>query len=138
MARGLKVNEYGVFKGEKRIAGRTEAEIYRLFGLDVVPPELRENRGEIEAAEAGTLPSLVTQADLKGDLHMHIKASDGKADIRAMAQAAKAIGYDYIAISDHSRHARIANGLGEDRLARQIDEIDRLNSEIEGITILKS
>ena len=138
VARGLKVNEYGVFKGEKRVAGRTEAEIYQLFGLDVVPPELRENRGEIEAAETGDLPILVTQADLKGDLHMHTKASDGKADIRAMAEAAKAMGYGYIAITDHSQHARIANGLDEDRLARQIDEIDRLNSELEGITILKS
>ncbi|MGI9433559.1 MAG: helix-hairpin-helix domain-containing protein, partial [Geminicoccaceae bacterium] len=138
VARGLKVNEYGVFRGAKRIAGRTEVEIYKLFGLDVVPPELRENRGEIEAAKAGHLPKLVTQADIRGDLHMHTEASDGKADIPAMAEAAKAMGYDYIAISDHSKHARVANGLDEVRLARQIDEIDRLNSELEGITILKS
>ncbi|MGI9435456.1 MAG: PHP domain-containing protein, partial [Geminicoccaceae bacterium] len=83
-------------------------------------------------------PKLVTQADIRGDLHMHTEASDGKADIPAMAEAAKAMGYDYIAISDHSKHARIANGLDEDRLAQQIDEIDRLNSKLEGITILKS
>ena len=138
VARGLKVNEYGVFRGDKRIAGQSEEEIYQLFDLVIVAPELRENRGEIEAAKASSLPNLVTQADLRGDLHMHTKASDGKADIRAMAEAAKAMGYDYIAISDHSQHARIANGLDEGRLAQQLDEIDRLNSELEGIAILKS
>jgi DNA polymerase (family 10) len=137
-ARGLKVNEYGVFRSDERIAGRTEEEIYKLFDLDLVPPELREDRGEIEAAKTGSLPDLVTQADLRGDLHMHTKASDGKADIRAMAEAAKAMGYEYIAISDHSQHARIANGLDERRLSRQLDEIDKLNHELKGVRILKS
>ena len=136
--RGLKVNEYGVFHGGERLAGRTEAEIYDLFGLNVVPPELRENRGELEAARSGTLPRLVTQSDIRGDLHMHTTASDGKANIRAMAEAAKAMGYDYISISDHSQRATIANGLSADRLARQIDEIDEINSQLKSIRILKS
>jgi DNA polymerase (family 10) len=136
--RGLKVNEYGVFRGGDRIAGRTEEEIYKLFGLAVVPPELRENRGEIEAARKDRLPKLVKRSDIYGDLHTHSAASDGTASIRAMAKAAKQHGYEYVAISDHSKHATIANGLDAIRLARQIDEIDRLNSEIKGIRILKS
>ena len=136
--RGLKVNEYGVFRGGDRIAGRTEEDIYKLFGLAVVPPELREDRGEIEAARKNRLPKLVERSDIRGDLHTHTDASDGTASIRAMAEAAKQHGYDYVAISDHSKHATIANGLDASRLARQIDAIDRLNDTIEGIRILKS
>ncbi|MDH3195259.1 MAG: helix-hairpin-helix domain-containing protein, partial [Hyphomicrobiales bacterium] len=131
--RGLKVNEYGVFRGGERIAGRTEEEIYKLFGLSFVPPELREDRGEIEAARKSRLPKLVDQDDIRGDLHTHSEASDGTASIGAMAAAAKQRGYDYVAICDHSKHATIANGLDAARLARQIDEIDALNDEIKGI-----
>jgi DNA polymerase (family 10) len=136
--RGLKVNEYGVFRGGDRIAGGTEKEIYKLFGLAVVPPELREDRSEIEAARNNRLPKLVKRSDIYGDLHTHSAASDGAASIRAMAEAAKQHGYAYVAISDHSKHATIANGLDTGRLARQIDEIDRLNNEISDIRILKS
>jgi DNA polymerase (family 10) len=136
--RGLKVNEYGVFRGSDRIAGKSEAEIYKLFGLAFVPPELREDRGEIEAAHTGRLPDLVEAEDIRGDLHMHTTASDGGDDVRAMAEAARALGYDYIAISDHSESARIANGLDARRLAAQIDEIERLNETLKNIRILKS
>jgi DNA polymerase (family 10) len=136
--RGLKVNEYGVFRGGDRIAGRTEAEIYKLFGLAVVPPELREDRGEIAAARNNRLPKLVKRSNIYGDLHTHSAASDGTASIRAMAEAAKQHGYEYVAISDHSGHATIANGLDAGRLAHQIDKIDRLNDEFREIRILKS
>ncbi len=137
-ARGLKVNEYGVFRGEERIAGRTEQEVYRSLGLAYVEPELREDRGEIEAARAGRLPKLVALTDIRGDLHAHSKASDGKSSLREMAEAAKARGYDYVAMTDHTRHATIAHGLDPKRLAIQLDEIDRLNDELVGIRILKS
>jgi len=136
--RGLKINEYGVFRGDHAIAGRTEAEVYRSVGLSFIEPELREDRGEFEAAAAGRLPKLVTLADLRGDLHVHTRASDGKSSLRDIAEAAKARGYEYVAITDHTRHATIAHGLDPERLAAQIDEIDRLNDQIEGIRILKS
>jgi Histidinol phosphatase and related hydrolases of the PHP family len=99
--------------------------------------ELREDRGEIEAAAAGRLQTLVTLEDVVGDLHAHTTASDGHASARAMADAAAARGHRYLAITDHSRHSRVANGLDPDRLARQIDEIDRLNAELDGIRLLK-
>lgn len=137
-SRGLKVNEYGVFRGDARVAGRTEDEVYRSLGLAYVEPELREDRGEIDAAAAGRLPKLLTLADIRGDLHVHTKASDGKSSLRDMAEAAKAMGYAYVAITDHSRHATIAHGLDPIRLAEQLDEIDRLNDELHGIQILKS
>lgn len=136
-ARGLKLSEYGLFRGEQRIAGRTEAEVYQALGLPWIEPELREDRGEIEAAEAGRLPRLVTLADVRGDLHVHTRASDGKNSLREMAEAARARGYAYVAITDHSRHATIAHGLDPARLSAQLDEIDRLNDEIEGIEVLK-
>jgi DNA polymerase (family 10) len=136
--RSLKVNEYGVFRGEARIAGRTEAEVYRALGLTYIEPELREDRGEVEAAADGRLPHLLTLADIRGDLHAHTRASDGKSSLREMAEAARALGYGYIAITDHTRHATIAHGLDPARLSAQLDEIDRLNEEIEGIEILKS
>jgi DNA polymerase (family 10) len=136
--RGLKINEYGVFRADRAIAGRTEADVYRSVDLPFIEPELREDRGEIEAAAAGRLPKLVTLADLRGDLHVHTRASDGKSSLRDIAEAAKARGYEYVAITDHTRHATIAHGLDPKRLAAQIDEIDRLNDQIEGIRILKS
>lgn len=134
--RGLKISEYGVFRGARRIAGDTEESVYRAIGLPLIPPELREDRGEIEAAAAGRLPQLVERDDLRGDLHAHTRSSDGTADLSAMAQAAHTAGLDYLAITDHSRHLRVAHGLDESRLLRQIDEIAALNARLRGITLL--
>ncbi|RDD63199.1 DNA polymerase/3'-5' exonuclease PolX [Ferruginivarius sediminum] len=135
---GLKINEYGVFRGDKRIAGKTEEEVYAQVGLPYIEPELREDRGEIEAARTGKLPELIELDDIRGNLHSHTKASDGANTLREMAAAAKERGWAYIAITDHSKAVRVANGLDEDRLAKQIDEIDAVNDELEGITLLKS
>ncbi len=137
-AKGLKINEYGVFRGERRIAGRTEEELYALFKLSYIEPELRENRGEIEAARAGTLPHLVTLADMRGDLHVHTRASDGNATIAELAAAARARGYAYLAMSDHSQRLTVAHGLDARRLGRQIDEIEKLNATLKGMRILKA
>jgi DNA polymerase (family 10) len=137
-ARGLKINEYGVFRGEDRVDGRAEEDVFAAVGLPYIEPELREDRGEIEAAAAGRLPRIVTLADIRGDLHVHTKASDGKSSLREMAHAAQVRGYEYLAITDHTKHATIAHGLDEHRLGKQLDEIDRLNDEIGGIRILKS
>src|SRR5665647_622781 len=134
---GLKVNEYGVFRGEARIAGETEESVYRAVGLPYIEPELREDRGEIEAARAGRLPQLVELADLKGDLHAHTKATDGHNSLRDMARAAQALGFEYLAITEHSRRLTVAHGLDPLRLLRQCDEIDQLNTELSGITLLK-
>lgn len=134
---GLKVNEYGVFRGTERVAGEDEASVYKSVGLPWIPPELREDRGEIEAAHAGRLPRLVEFSDLRGDLHAHTKATDGHDSLREMALAAKALGLEYLAITEHSRHLAVARGLDPLRLARQCDEIDRLNPELDGITLLK-
>jgi DNA polymerase (family 10) len=138
VARGLKINEYGVFKGNKRIAGRTEKDIYAQVGLPYIAPELREDRGEIQAAQKKRLPKLVSLDDIKGDLHSHSTASDGHASIVEMAAAARELGYAYIAISDHSKKVTIAHGLDAKRLARQIGQIDALNAELKGIRVLKS
>ncbi|MFW6379599.1 MAG: DNA polymerase/3'-5' exonuclease PolX [Guyparkeria sp.] len=135
--RGLKINEYGVYRDEKRIAGRTEDEVFEAVGLPFVAPELREDRGEIEAAEARRLPDLVSLSDIRGDLHCHTDATDGQHDLETMARTAQARGYEYLAITDHSKAVRVANGLDADRLLAQVDEIDRLNEALEGITILK-
>lgn len=137
-AKHLKINEYGVFRGERRVAGATEAEVYRAVGLPLIAPELREDRGELDAAAEGRLPALVTVADLKGDLHVHTRASDGKSTLEEMVEAAQARGYAYLAISDHSRHATVAHGLDPRRLAAQIDEIDALNARLDGFRVLKS
>ena len=135
--RGLKINEYGVFRGEQRIAGKTEASVFKSVGLPYIPPELRQGRGEIEAAYDKCLPTLVERVDLQGDLHCHTVATDGHAGIREMAIAARQQGLKYLAITDHSRHLTIAHGLDSNRLLKQIDEIDRLNDELKGITLLK-
>ena len=135
--RGLKINEYGVFKGEQSIAGKTEASVFKAVGLPFIPPELREGRGEIEAAKAKQLPDLITLQDLQGDLHAHTKATDGKASIAEMAQAAKQAGLKYMAITDHSQRLTVAHGLDRKRLQKQLEEIDKLNSKLAGITILK-
>ena len=135
---GLKINEYGVFRNDTRIAGETEGSVYAAVGLSYIPPELRENRGEIAVAKAGRLPRLVEQSDLRGDLHVHTKATDGHNSLREMAQAGLANGFEYLAITEHSRRLAFAHGLDPLRLARQCDEIDQLNAELKGITLLKS
>lgn len=135
--RGLKISEYGVFRGKKQIAGRSEKEVYRAVGLPWIPPELREARGEIEEAQAGRLPELLTLQDLRGDLHMHTTASDGRASLPQMVAAAKSRGYSYIAITDHSKRVTMARGLDAHRLRQQWKEIDRLAGRTRGITILK-
>lgn len=134
---GLKVSEYGVFRASTRIAGETEESVYSAVGLPYIPPELREDRGEIEAAQAGRLPQLVTLADLMGDLHVHTKASDGQNSLLDMTNAAKSLGFKYIAITEHSRRLTMAHGLDTTRLLRQCDEIDHLNEKLTGITLLK-
>ncbi len=134
---GWKLNEYGLFAGKRRIAGATEEEIYRKLGLSFIPPEMREDRGELALARKGWLPDLVTLPDIRGDLHVHTDWSDGTAAIADMAAAAKARGYAYIAITDHSRRATVAHGLDPARLSRQIDQIDRLNDKLDGIEVLK-
>jgi DNA polymerase (family 10) len=136
--KGLKLNEYGIFEGEKTIGGRTEEEVFRAAGLPYIEPDLRENRGEIEAAREDRLPKLVTLGDIRGDLHVHTNASDGKSTLAEMAGAAKALGYAYLAIADHSRHATIAHGLDAKRLAAELDDIDRLNDRLEGFRVLKA
>ncbi len=136
--RGWKLNEYGLFKSSgARIAGSSEAGVYRELGLRSVPPELRENRGEIEAAREGTLPDLVRQQDIKGDLQMHSTWSDGRAELAEMARGAKERGYDYVAFTDHSASVRVANGLTEERFRRQWKEIDSLNEELGPFRVLK-
>ncbi len=133
----LKINEYGVFKGDDRIAGKTEEEVYDQVGLVFIAPELREHQGEIEAARKDKLPSLIEQKDLRGDLHSHTSATDGKSSLEDMARAAQDRGYDYLAITDHSKKVAMAKGLDAQRLAEQIEEIDRLNETFKGFRILK-
>ncbi|ARO87499.1 DNA polymerase/3'-5' exonuclease PolX [Nitrosospira lacus] len=134
---GLKINEYGVYQGKIRIAGESEESIYHAAGLSYIPPELRENRGEIAVARVGRLPQLVELGNLRGDLHVHTKATDGHNTLREMALAGQSHGLEYLAITDHSRGLAVARGLDPGRLARQCMEIDALNEELEGITLLK-
>ena len=135
--RGWKINEYGVFneKNEK-IAGEDEEGVYEKMGLCFIEPELREDRGEIEACLQNGLPDLIKREDIKGDLHIHSVYTDGKASIKEMALAASELGYEYIAVTDHSKHLTVAKGLDEERIKIQWEEIDRLNEELD-ITILK-
>jgi len=134
--RGLKLNEYGLFDGRRTVAAATEAEVYEALGLPWIAPELREDRGEIEAALKGTLPVLIERADLAGDLHAHTNWSDGTAGIEAMARAAAARGLSYLAISDHSRRLTVAHGLDPQRLARQCAEVEALDRRLDGIALL--
>jgi DNA polymerase (family 10) len=138
LQRGLKLNEYGLYRveDESGVAGADEAGIYEALGLAWVPPELRENRGEIAAAERRTLPRLVSHADLRGDLHMHTTATDGRADAETMARAALAAGLEYIAITDHSQSLAMANGLDERRALEHARAIRALNDRLDGITLL--
>jgi len=136
--RQLKINEYGVFKGDKRIAGKTEQEVLKQVGLPYIEPELRENRGELEAARKQQLPQLVSLHDIRGDLHCHTSATDGHHSLQQMARAAADRGYQYLSVNDHSRHVAVANGLNSKRLLEQIRQIDKLNEKHDDITMLKS
>lgn len=133
---GLKINEYGVFRGDETVAGRTEEDVYAAVGLPWIPPELRENRREFEWADRRQLPELIQQTDILGDLHMHTTASDGAGTIAEMAAAAKARGLQYIAITDHSKRVSMANGLDADRLRKHWAEIRRIREQTSGIQIL--
>jgi DNA polymerase (family 10) len=136
--RGLKLNEYGLFRvaDDHQVAGTSETEIYATLGLAHIPPELRENRGEIRAAAADDLPRLIEQADLKGDVHSHTTATDGKADVKTMAQAARDAGLEYLAITDHSQALAMANGLDEHRALAHARHIREVSEQLDGITLL--
>lgn len=134
----LKLNEYGLFKGTRRVAGKTEQEIYAKLGVAWIPPELREARGEMARARAHGLPKLVELSDVRGDLQMHTSATDGQATIAEMADAAQALGYQYIAITDHSKRVTMARGLDAKRLREQWKTIAECNARSRGFTILKS
>jgi len=136
-ARGLKINEYGVFRGERRLAGATEEEVYAALELPWIPPELREDRGEVEAAAEGRLPRLVTLEQVRCDLHVHTSYSDGAMSVEEMARAAKQMGYSYVALTDHSKNLGVAGGLTEEQLARRNDEIERVAEKLGGFRILK-
>jgi DNA polymerase (family 10) len=135
---GLKLSEYGLFRGRSRIAGSTENEVYEKLGLPYIEPELRENRGELEAASKGLLPALVAQQEVKSDLHIHTSASDGTAGFDEMVAACKHLGYTHMAIADHSVSAGYAGGLSVDELQRHCDRVDRFNSRSRGFRVLKS
>ena len=134
---GYTLNEYSLadLKTEKPVAGATEEEIYAKLNLDYIPPELRENLGEIDAAEKHTLPALISLEDLQGDVHMHTVETDGRNTIEEMAEAAKARGYEYMAITDHSKNLAFANGLDDARAVAHIQKIREANEKIDGITI---
>jgi len=136
---GMKVSEYGVFraKDEKRLSGAKEEDVFKAVGLPFIPPELREDWGEIQAAEKGKLPKLIELADIRGDLQMHTRATDGKNSIAEMAEKAEEMGYAYIAITDHSRAVRVAGGLNEKELAKHLKEIEKVGSQFSGLRILK-
>jgi DNA polymerase (family 10) len=133
----LKINEYGVFKGHKRLAGKTETEVYKKINLPYIDPEIRENRGEVEAAKKDKLPDLITLDDIQGDLHTHSNYTDGRNTIEQMAKAAKEMGYRYIAMTDHSQHVTVAGGLKPKDLRKQFEEIDKINEKLKNFTILK-
>jgi DNA polymerase (family X) len=132
-----KINEYGIYKGSKSLAGKTESEMYEMLGLRYIEPELRENLGEIEAAKQDQLPKLIELTDIKGDLHTHTNKSDGKYPLKEMIEAATNKGYKYYAITEHSKKVAMANGLDEKALAKQIEEIEDLNSKITNLKIIK-
>ena len=135
--RGLKINEYGVYKGKKSIAGKTEEEVFKSVGLPFIPPELREDWGEIESAQKGKLPHLIELKDLKGDLHIHSNWTDGRSTIEEMALSARKMGYQYVAICDHSPTIGITNGLTPERIEKQKEEIEKLNQKFKGFKILR-
>ncbi|NQE54139.1 phosphatase YcdX [ANME-1 cluster archaeon GoMg3.2] len=131
MKQGLKINEYGIFRGDERIGGEDEADVFASVGLAYIPPELREDRGEIEAAKANRIPKLVAANDIKGDLHVHTNWSDGKNSIEEMALTAISSGYEYIAVADHSPAVGIAGGMNEAKITKRQEEIEKLNTRFE-------
>ncbi len=135
--RGWKLNEYGLFSGTRRIAGATEQEVYDKLSLAYIAPELREDRGEVALAQKKMLPKLVDLSDIRGDLHVHSNWTDGTASIEEMVRAAKAKGYAYVAITDHSRHVTVAHGMDPARLLKQLDEIERVDEKVTGIKVFK-
>jgi DNA polymerase (family 10) len=135
--RGLRLNEYGLYNGNERLAGRTEEELYAAFGLPWIPPELREDTGEFEAAERNALPRLVELADIRGDLQTHSTDSDGRDSIETMASAADALGYDYLAVTDHTPAVRVTGGMDAAGFRRQAQRIDRLNAKLTRLRVLK-
>ena len=135
--RGLKISEYGVFRGAERLAGRDEADVYATLGLPLFPPEMREDRGEIELALKGSLPEIVDYSDIRGDLHVHSDWSDGHVTLSGLADLADGLGYHYLAVCDHSQAAKYAGGLTPDRLRRQMKEITALNNKRKGVRLLK-
>ena len=133
----LKINEYGVFKGKKRIAGKTEEEVYKKVGLPYMEPELREDRGELDAALNDELPNLIAIKEIRGDLHAHTRETDGRATLEEMAEAARDLGYEYLAITDHSKMVAVAHGMDAKRLEKHIKEIDRFNETFDDFVLLK-
>lgn len=136
-SRGLLLNEYGLFRGRSAVAGKTEEQVYKALGLPWISPELREDRGEIEAAGAGRLPELLERSDLRGDLHTHSKYTDGRASIEEMARKAAEMGLEYFAITDHSRRIAMAHGLDPKRLHEQAGEIERIGARLRGVKLLR-
>ncbi len=136
--KGLKINEYGIFdvKTEKKLGGENEGDVYKILDMSYIPPELREDTGEIEAALEGRLPKLVEMGDIKGDLHVHTKSSDGSHDIQELIDAAKARGYEYLAITDHSKGLAVARGLSIDQVLEQNKKITALNKKLKGFKLL--
>jgi DNA polymerase (family 10) len=135
--RGLRINEYGVYRGRRRVGGREEVDVPKAVGLPWIPPELRENRGEIEAARRGELPALIELRQLRGDLQCHTTDSDGRDTLADMARAAEELGYEYLAVTDHSPAVRVAGGLDRAGFRRQMKRIDRLNGTLAKLTVLK-
>lgn len=136
--KGYKISEYGIFKGDTKIGGRHEEDIYKTLGMEWIPPELRENMGEIEAAREGKLPRLIQIDDIKGDLHGHSNWTDGTNTFEEMAERAMKMGYKYLVVSDHSQSLHVANGLTEEELLEEIGEIDTLNKKLKGFSLLKA
>ncbi|MFP4477223.1 MAG: DNA polymerase/3'-5' exonuclease PolX [Desulfatibacillaceae bacterium] len=137
MERGYKVNEYGVHDDDQRIAGKTEKEVYATVDLPYIEPELRENLGEIEAAREGKLPDLVEARDIRGDLHAHTNRTDGRNTLAEMGRAARDLGYEYLAITEHSQKVTMARGLDEKEVRKHLERIDQANDDLDGVTLLK-
>ncbi|MFQ5541630.1 MAG: DNA polymerase/3'-5' exonuclease PolX, partial [Candidatus Binatia bacterium] len=135
--KGIKLNEYGLFRGSKQIAGKTEEEIYKVLGLSFIPPEIREDQGEIEAAKMGKIPNLVGYHDLRGDLQIQTTWTDGANSIEEMAEEARRLGLEYIAITDHTKGLAMTGGSDEKKLLRQMATIEEINRSLKGITVLK-
>ena len=135
--KGLKISEYGVFRGRKNLASKEEIDVYLVLGLPLIPPEMREDRGEIELGCEGKVPTIVDYSDIKGDLHVHSEWSDGNLSLREISELGRKMGYEYIAVCDHSQSVKYAHGLSPERLKKQIREIDELNRALKGFKLLK-